>query len=189
MTPRKLGGLHTVLVMTVFSSLVPHALECSHIHAPLDPLGRTTGLFDKGQELATPERVPFRLTQNMIDAFGVIGVEGGFRRSCELSLSVIRQNRDLLINVLQPFVTDPLVEWDRGASQQLAQLPVNSALYATALQEQGVKHLDKIEKRLRGQVGKDNIPLAVRGHVELLLNEATSASNLSRMYIGWMSWL
>jgi serine/threonine-protein kinase ATR len=30
-------------------------------------------LFDKGAELACPERVPFRLTHNMVDAFGVTG--------------------------------------------------------------------------------------------------------------------
>ena len=35
-----------------------------------------------------PEVVPFRLTQNMIDAFGVAGVEGVFRKTCEVSLEV-----------------------------------------------------------------------------------------------------
>lgn len=30
-------------------------------------------LFEKGLELAVPERVPFRMTQNMVDAFGVTG--------------------------------------------------------------------------------------------------------------------
>ena len=68
-------------------------------------------LFDKGLELATPERVPFRLTQNMIDAFGVLGIEGPFRRACEVTMSVVRENRDLLFNVLQAFVNDPLVRF------------------------------------------------------------------------------
>lgn len=30
----------------------------------------------KGKTLEIPERVPFRLTQNMVDALGVTGVEG-----------------------------------------------------------------------------------------------------------------
>jgi phosphatidylinositol kinase/protein kinase (PI-3 family) len=34
-------------------------------------------LFEKGKSLETPERVPFRLTQNIVDALGVTGVEGG----------------------------------------------------------------------------------------------------------------
>ena len=33
-------------------------------------------LFEKGQALETPEIVPFRLTHNIIDGFGVTGVEG-----------------------------------------------------------------------------------------------------------------
>jgi serine/threonine-protein kinase ATR len=33
-------------------------------------------LFDKGQTFEKPEVVPFRLTQNMIDAFGAYGYNG-----------------------------------------------------------------------------------------------------------------
>jgi phosphatidylinositol kinase/protein kinase (PI-3 family) len=39
-------------------------------------------LFDSGRELPIPEIVPFRLTQNITDSFGVCGVEGPFRNSC-----------------------------------------------------------------------------------------------------------
>jgi phosphatidylinositol kinase/protein kinase (PI-3 family) len=39
-------------------------------------------LFDSGRDLPIPEIVPFRLTQNMVDSLGVIGVEGPFRASC-----------------------------------------------------------------------------------------------------------
>ena len=42
----------------------------------------------QGLTLNEPEVVPFRLTQNMIDAFGVAGVEGVFRKTCEVSLEV-----------------------------------------------------------------------------------------------------
>jgi phosphatidylinositol kinase/protein kinase (PI-3 family) len=33
--------------------------------------------------------VPFRLTQNVVDAFGITGVEGTFRRSAETTLQVL----------------------------------------------------------------------------------------------------
>lgn len=36
-------------------------------------------LFEKGKTLETPERVPFRLTQNLVDGLGITGVEGTFR--------------------------------------------------------------------------------------------------------------
>ncbi len=32
--------------------------------------------------------VPFRLTQNLVDAFGVSGYEGAYRRACEVTLQV-----------------------------------------------------------------------------------------------------
>jgi cell cycle checkpoint protein MEC1 len=36
-------------------------------------------LFDRGKRLGVPEVVPFRLTQNMVDVFGVTGVHGTFQ--------------------------------------------------------------------------------------------------------------
>ena len=39
--------------------------------------------FEKGLQLRVPERVPFRLTQNLVRALGLTGVEGIFRNSCE----------------------------------------------------------------------------------------------------------
>ncbi|GFH32778.1 uncharacterized protein HaLaN_32058, partial [Haematococcus lacustris] len=44
-------------------------------------------LFDRGLTLEVPEKVPFRLTQNVVDSFGVAGVEGAFRRSAETTLA------------------------------------------------------------------------------------------------------
>ena len=83
-------------------------------------------LFGKGLTLEKPEVVPFRLTQNIVDAFGISGTDGLYRRSCEISMSVLRDNADTLLNVLHAFVHDPLVEWkntkdkdkhgDRGAA-------------------------------------------------------------------------
>ena len=36
--------------------------------------------FEQGWILPTPETVPFRLTRDMVDGMGVVGVEGVFRR-------------------------------------------------------------------------------------------------------------
>ena len=45
-------------------------------------------LFDRGLSLEKPELTPFRLTQNILDAFGPAGPEGAFRRCCEITLQV-----------------------------------------------------------------------------------------------------
>ena len=55
--------------------------------------------------------MPFRLTQNLVDGFGVTGVEGAFRVACELSMQILRHNKDCLRTVLDAFIHDPLIEF------------------------------------------------------------------------------
>ena len=144
-------------------------------------------LFDKGLELAQPEVVPFRLTQNMIDACGIQGCEGVFRRTCEISLSVLRSNRGALMSVLDTFVHDPLVEWTDSHTR---------AGSRAAPREQdnpfAVQALENIQSRLSGVVvGVDaapSLPLSPEGQADRLIAEAASKRNLGDMYIWWMPW-
>lgn len=43
-------------------------------------------LFNKGELFEIPEVVPFRLTHNMVHAMGPLGVEGSYRRCCEITM-------------------------------------------------------------------------------------------------------
>merc|ERR1719481_791292 len=70
--------------------------------------------FEKGKNLRIPERVPCRLTQNIVSVFGCSGVEGLFRQSCEHTLRVLRKGRETLLTVLEAFVYDPLIDWTPG---------------------------------------------------------------------------
>lgn len=79
-------------------------------------------LFDRGLTLEVPEMVPFRMTQNVVDCFGVSGVEGGFRRAAEITLQVLRGNKAALMTCAETFLHDPLVDWTknhRGAGEEL----------------------------------------------------------------------
>jgi len=136
-------------------------------------------LFDRGRQLSVPERVPFRLTPNIVAGFGVTGCAGTFQKSCENTLLVLRKNRDTLMNVLYSFVHDPLVEWKKkGDSSEISELKASEIMR-------------RIESRLRGQLGEDKmeLPLSVPGQVHQLIEDATSEENLSRMYVGWMPWM
>ena len=62
--------------------------------------------------------VPFRLTSHMVDGFGVTGYEGIFRRVMEVTLNVLRENQETLISVLEPFLQDPTVGWERQGRAQ-----------------------------------------------------------------------
>lgn len=66
-------------------------------------------IFNQGENLQTPERVPFRLTHNLIDAMGSICYEGHFKRTCEEVLRVARNNSAPIMSVLKAFAFDPLV--------------------------------------------------------------------------------
>lgn len=58
-----------------------------------------------------PEKVPFRLTRMLIHAMEVCGITGTFSRSCEVSMEVLRENKESLMAVLEAFVYDPLINW------------------------------------------------------------------------------
>jgi len=131
-------------------------------------------LFNKGERFKTPERVPFRLTHNMIDAMGTNGYEGGFRRACEVTMAVMREEADPLVAVLSTFIYDPLVEWGSHKAK------------SSGGNEEGEKTLEQVKSRLKGfSKKKRGLPLSVAGQVNSLIEEATSPDNLCAMYVGW----
>uniref|UniRef100_A0A158Q3S9 Serine/threonine-protein kinase ATR n=1 Tax=Dracunculus medinensis TaxID=318479 RepID=A0A158Q3S9_DRAME len=158
-------------------------------------------LFNKGETLAVPEVVPFRLTRNIISGFGVTGVQGAFRYSCETAMRVLRENQEVLQTVLQTFVHDPLLEWmhSEGRAQQLKQI-TNTSLkrsHSSAAQVQAQEIIRMITLRLKGHVVTPRIyrntcdlhPMSVEGQVQRLIQLASDELNLARMYIGWCPFL
>ncbi|KDD75126.1 phosphatidylinositol 3- and 4-kinase, partial [Helicosporidium sp. ATCC 50920] len=137
-------------------------------------------LFDKGLTLEKPEMVPFRLTQNVIDVFGVSGHEGIFRKASEITLRVLRANRDTILSVMDTFLHDPLVEWVRsGARSEGGNPHAQDAMETIAGRLQGT---------LLGVSSMPCLPLSVEGQAERLIQEATDRENLGNMYIWWMAW-
>ncbi|OQV15683.1 Target of rapamycin [Hypsibius exemplaris] len=58
-----------------------------------------------------PEKIPFRLTRMLVNAMEVTGIEGNFRSTCENVMTVLRNNKDSVLAVLEAFVYDPLFNW------------------------------------------------------------------------------
>jgi len=58
-----------------------------------------------------PEKVPFRLTRMLVRAMEVSGIEGSYKSTCERTMSVLRDNKDSLVAMLEAFVYDPLISW------------------------------------------------------------------------------
>ncbi|KAL0577467.1 hypothetical protein V5O48_004536 [Marasmius crinis-equi] len=143
-------------------------------------------LFEQGKQLATPERVPFRLTQNIVSALGVSGVEGIFRTTCEITLQILRDNRDLLMSVLDAFIHDPLVDFEEERKKK------NRYKANVDLKKLAREALHPIEKKLKGlasTVSKEkhayDKEISTSNLVQMLIQEAMDNRNLSRMYVGW----
>ncbi|KAJ8357162.1 hypothetical protein SKAU_G00199560 [Synaphobranchus kaupii] len=147
-------------------------------------------LFNKGETFDVPEVVPFRLTQNMVHAMGPMGTEGLFRQACEVTIRLMRDQREPLMSVLKTFLHDPLVEWSKpvkGTSKTQA----NES--GEILNEKAKTHVLDIEQRLQGVIKSRNkvlgLPLSIEGHVHYLIQEATDDNNLCQMYLGWGPYL
>jgi FKBP12-rapamycin complex-associated protein len=66
-----------------------------------------------------PEVVPFRLTRMMEIAMEASGIQGTFRLNCERTMSVIRDNHDSVMAMLEAFVYDPLISWRLLANENI----------------------------------------------------------------------
>ncbi|KAI1460108.1 phosphatidyl inositol 3-kinase [Annulohypoxylon moriforme] len=135
-------------------------------------------LFDKGLTFAQPERVPFRLTHNMVAAMGIYGYEGPFRQCSELTLSILRQQEETLMTILEAFIYDPTLDLQRDKRRKNEIVKLNP---------QSV--VDSIKRKVRGLLPDESIPLGVEGQVEELIKQAVNPKNLTAMYIGWCSFL
>ena len=65
----------------------------------------------QGKLLGVPERVPFRMTADIIDGMGTSGTSGVFQRCAEETLRVLREESDVIMTVLEVFKYDPLHTW------------------------------------------------------------------------------
>jgi serine/threonine-protein kinase ATR len=68
----------------------------------------------------------------MTDALGLTKHEGVYRSVCELTLRVLRDNKDTLMSVLETFIYDPLVEWTAKGHRSTVRALIFHRSFATA---------------------------------------------------------
>lgn len=152
-------------------------------------------LFEKGKTLDMPERVPFRLTQNVVDGMGITGTEGVYRIACELVMKLLRDYKDCLMNVLEAFIHDPLVEWGEEKRRRerlltrgkgITTLPKADRVDVKALAKTAL-HL--IHRKLSGMQAPNDPNseriISTSDQVAALISEAIDPRNLGKMYQGW----
>ena len=147
-------------------------------------------LFNRGLTMPCPELVPFRLTHNLIDVMGATGYEGLFRRTCEITLQVMRDNREELMSVLQPFVYNPFAGHEKSDKKSKQKVYPNITVKEGFLvdeikkieirDENAAADLARIDDRLRGRLRYklevNPLPFSVAGQVNALIQVKTYSS-------------
>jgi serine/threonine-protein kinase ATR len=145
-------------------------------------------LFNKGETLPTPETVPFRLTHNMVDAMGVLGFNGPFRKSCEIILRVLQKEKRTLVAYVRPIIYDTHKKSSSESSNRDHGRRTNE-LIDTSNQEKIKRVVERLDGIVRKFKGSAEIPMSTEGQVNFLIKEATSEENLGAMYRGWIPWM
>lgn len=70
--------------------------------------------FEKGLRFKIPETVPFRLTQNMVNAIEI----NLFKNSATKAVDILKQNTEALITLLDAFLHDPIFDWTLNVEEQ-----------------------------------------------------------------------
>ncbi|KAK6920707.1 Phosphatidylinositol 3-/4-kinase, catalytic domain [Dillenia turbinata] len=152
--------------------------------------------FEQGLMLKTPERIPFRLTRDIIDGMGVTGVEGVFRKCCEETLSVMRTNKEALLTIVEVFIHDPLYKWALSplkALQRQKEMDDESETSLEGSQDEfegnkdATRALLRVKQKLDGYEGGEM--RSVHGQVQQLIQDAIDPERLCQLYPGWGAWL
>ncbi|CAG59928.1 uncharacterized protein GVI51_H04433 [Nakaseomyces glabratus] len=190
------------------SSMVGYILGLGDRHLNNILIDTTTGepihidlgiAFDQGRLLKIPELVPFRLTRDIIDGFGITGVEGIFRRTCEQVLNVLSRDSEKVMCVLNILKWDPLYSWavspfkkhkymyDDNLEGHMTTATNNSKVIERKLtpkldsdeNQQSYRALKGVQEKL------DRNGLTIEATVEKLIQEAVDESNLALIFNGW----
>jgi len=123
---------------------------------------------------------------------GPLGYEGIYRKTCEVTLKILRDYREPLTTILKTFIYDPLVEWkttNNCKTNEIGEtisakvkleiyLWTKSIFLKNSFNFKGQIHLQNITCRLKGMHTNrwilansrvKALPLSVEGHVNTLI--------------------
>lgn len=148
----------------------------------------------------------------------VSGIEGSFRHTSEITMKVLRDNKEPLMAVLEAFVYDPLISWRLtaegrgdgvadpntttaaaaytkfagGPRQRRAQLKEDKLFDEIGEEVRNERALDvymRVQRKLAGRDFNPSEELSVEEQVEKLIKQATSLENLCQCFPGELSTL
>lgn len=156
-----------------------------------------------------------RLTRDIIDGFGILGIDGIFTNTCEITMQLMLDSCEEIMTIFEVLIFDPLYNWSLSPKKayMLQQKKISidnennsihdvSSLHNTSssssdttpssgAQNDKNKIAEHILFRLRQKLqGFENgVKLSCIGQVNLLIQEAINPENLARLYAGWQPYL
>ncbi|KAG5221126.1 Serine/threonine-protein kinase [Salix suchowensis] len=183
------ASLHPQCSHHVYSG---HILGLGDRHASNILILKTTGelvhidlgiAFEQGKLLAIPERVPFRMTPDMVDGMGIAGTQGVFQRCAEETLRVLREGSQVIMTVLEVFKHDPLYSWSGAGAEQDASEGSSIQPVLVANSNSGNVTQELADRTLSSVARKLDKSLSVEFTVNELLAEAMDTNNLGAMFV------
>ncbi|TKR93755.1 hypothetical protein L596_008156 [Steinernema carpocapsae] len=129
--------------------------------------------------LPIPERVPFRLTRDLVDPLMVDGVHGSFKRIACDTLKKIREESSVLYGIGHLLLTDPvssfrIISKIKDEVKDAEKTFSKTALSRFKLKLQGIDLLELTYRTPEDQTSS-------------LIDDARHPENLARMFKGWMA--
>ena len=118
-----------------------------------------------------PEKIPFRLTRQLVNALEISGIEGTFRITAERMMDLVRKNSDSIMAMLEALIYDPLITWRLIGSGQEDGNPDLLSKHAKTV-------VDRVHAKLAGVS-------QVAAQVDTLIREAMAHENICQCYVGW----
>lgn len=145
--------------------------------------------FDQGRLLPVPELVPFRLSRDIVDGFGVSGTAGLFQKGCEHVYRVLRGDVERIIGILDVLKYDPLYTWAispirlqklQAVGEEDESITPTKIVKLEGESSDAVRAIKGVEDKLVGN------KLNVEASVGTLIREATKNENLAVIFMGWV---
>ncbi|KAF8534042.1 hypothetical protein BDD12DRAFT_862201 [Trichophaea hybrida] len=151
--------------------------------------------FEQGRILPVPEVVPFRLTRDIVDGMGITKTEGVFRRCCEFTLEVLRNEAYSITTILDVLRYDPLYSWSisplrmkRMQDNHLEQSIISARSVDGQVKMKNNEGESEADRALTVVAKKLSKTLSVGAIVNELIQLATDERNLAVLFAGWQAY-
>lgn len=145
-----------------------------------------------------PEKVSFRVTKMIEASFGPFGLHGFFKDCSEHALRILRSKSEVLIEILESFIYDPLLNWclfNPGTAPGFlsSESPSSSSFIENSSEySQGsgaLNTISRISDKLKGTLHFPNAIepkyLSVSAQAKALILDSSSPLNIAQSFIGW----